>query len=119
MVPKMLSNGNELIARLVKRLEAALPHPPTIQALASEFAMSPRTLSRHVREATGQSTMSLMQSVRLNRARLLIESSRLTIEGVAEQVGYKDATALRRLMHKSAGANPSRFRPSVLGPRVR
>lgn len=119
VVPKMLSNGNELIARLVKRLEDALPHPPTVQALASEFAMSPRTLSRHVREATGQSTMSLMQSVRLNRARLLIESSRLTIENVAEQVGYKDATALRRLMQKSAGANPSRFRPSVLSPRVR
>ncbi len=118
VVPKMLSNGNELIGRLVKRLEAALPHPPTIQALASEFAMSPRTLSRHVRKATGQSTMALMQSVRLNRARQLIETSRMTIEGVAEQVGYKDATALRRLMHKSAGASPSRFRPSVLGPRV-
>lgn len=118
VVPNMLSNGNELIARLVKRLEAALPHPPSIQALASEFAVSQRTLSRHVREATGQSTKALVQSVRLHRARRLIESSRMSIEGVAEQLGYKDATALRRLMHKSTGANPSRFRPSVLRPRT-
>ena len=119
VVPKMRANGNEPIARLVKRLEAALPNPPGIDDLASEFGMSPRTLSRHVRVATGQSTMSLLQRVRLNRARLLIETSRLTIESVAEQVGCKDATALRRLMHRSAGADTSRFRPSVLSPRVR
>jgi len=110
VMPTMLSNGNELVARLVKRIESALPHPPSVQALADEFAMSQRTLSRHVREATGKSTMALVQSVRLNRARMLIESSRMTIDRVAEQVGYGDATALRRLMRKAAGVNPSRYR---------
>lgn len=110
IVPAMLSNGNELVARLVNRIESALPHPPSVQALAQEFAMSQRTLSRHVKEATGKSTMALLQSVRLNRARMLIESSRMSIDRVAEQVGYEDATALRRLMRKVTGANPSRYR---------
>lgn len=32
------------------------------------------------------------------------------IERVAEQVGYEDATALRRMMRKAAGANPGRYR---------
>jgi transcriptional regulator GlxA family with amidase domain len=109
VVPRMLSNGNELVARLVARIESALPQPPSVEALAQEFAMSQRTLSRHVRQATGKSTMALVQSVRLNRARMLIESSRMTIERVAEQVGYGDATALRRLMRK-AGTRPSRYR---------
>lgn len=110
VIPTMLSNGNELVARLVKRIEAALPHPPSVQALADEFAMSQRTLSRHVQQATGKSPLALVQSVRLNRARMLIESSRLTLDRVAEQVGYADATALRRLMRKMAGINPSRYR---------
>jgi transcriptional regulator GlxA family with amidase domain len=110
VVPAMLSNGNELVARLMARIESALPHPPSVEVLAGEFAMSQRTLSRRVREATGQSTMALVQSVRLHRARMLIESSRMSIERVAAQVGYQDATALRRLMRKSAGANPSRYR---------
>lgn len=113
VVPRMLSNGNELVGRLVARIESALPHPPSVSALAAEFAMSQRTLSRHVQEATGRSTMALVQSVRLNRARMLIESSRMTIERVAEQVGYEDATALRRMMRKAAGANPSRYRSSA------
>jgi transcriptional regulator GlxA family with amidase domain len=113
VVPAMLSNGHALIARLVARIEAALPHPPSVEALAEELALSTRTLSRHVQAATGQSTLALVQSVRLHRARVLIETSRMSIEAVAAQVGYQDATALRRLMRKTAGANPSRFRSAV------
>ena len=110
VVPSMLSNGNELVRRLTQRIEAGLPRPPSVAALAEEFAMSPRTLARHVHAATGTGALALVQSVRLNRARALIEGSRMTIEQVAAQVGYEDATALRRLMRRSAGATPSQFR---------
>ena len=109
-VPAMMANGSELIRRLTQRIEASLPQPPSVAALAGEFAMSPRTLARHVHAASGRGPLALVQSVRLNRARQLIESSRMTIAQVAECVGYEDATALRRLMRKAAGAAPSRFR---------
>lgn len=113
VVPSMLAGGNELIARLTRRIEAALPRPPSVAALAREFAMSQRTLSRHVHAATGQGPLALVQRVRLNRARMLIESSRMTIGQVAAQVGYEDATALRRLMRKATGARPSQFRSAA------
>ncbi len=116
VVPALLSGGDELVGRLVARIEAALPAPPSVAELANAFAMSPRTLLRHVREATGGSVMALVHSVRLNRARRLLESSRMTVERVAEAVGYGDATALRRLMRKRTGAAPGRFRPAELAP---
>jgi transcriptional regulator GlxA family with amidase domain len=84
---------------------------------ADEFAMSQRTLSQHVRQATGKSTVPLVRSVRLNRARVLIESSRLTLDRVAEQVDYADATALRRLMCKMEGPSEPAS-GGGLGPRV-
>lgn len=43
----------------------------------------------------------------------LLENSRLAVGRVAEAVGYQGATALRRLMKKVCGFNPSRFRTSV------
>lgn len=110
VVPALLSSGNELVVRLLNRIEAALPQPPSVATLAAEFAVSQRTLARRVRETTGRSTKDLVQSVRLNRARRLIESSRLSIEEVAARVGYEDATALRRLMRKMAGSRPSQYR---------
>ncbi len=113
VVPSMLASGNELVRRLTRRIESALPRPPSVAALAAEFAMSQRTLARHVRAATGLGALALVQSVRLNRARTLIETSRMTIEQIAAQVGYEDATALRRLMRKAAGAAPSQFRSGL------
>ena len=44
---------------------------------------------------------------------MLLETTRLPVEQVAEQVGYGDATALRRLMRKVTGATPRQFRYSV------
>lgn len=116
VVPSMMANGNELVRRLTQRIESSLPHPPSVAALAGEFAMSHRTLARHVRAATGLGPLALVQGVRLSRARMLIETSRMTIDEVAAQVGYEDATALRRLMRKAAGATPSRFRTNLQAP---
>ena len=110
VMPALMAGGHELIRRLSAHIEAALPTPPGVAALASAFAMSPRTLSRQVRAATGHGTLALVQQVRLHRARALLEGSRLSIEQIAAQVGYEDATALRRLMRKRTGAPPSRFR---------
>ncbi len=113
IVPEVFSIGDDLIGRLAARVEAALPDLPSVGDLAQEFCMSERTLARHVKRATGKSTLALLQSVRQRRARALLESSRLTVEQVAAAVGYQDATALRRLMRRVAGATPSRFRPAA------
>jgi transcriptional regulator GlxA family with amidase domain len=112
-VPALLSSGNALIGQLTARIEAALPRPPSVATLAREFAMSERTLARHVRAATGLTPLALLQGVRLHRARALIESSKMSIEQVAAAVGYENATALRRLIRRLAGATPSRFRAQV------
>jgi len=110
IVPALLANGNDLIARLTERIERILPKTPGIVALAKEFGCSERNLARRVRAATGQSTLALVQSVRMNKARALLESSRLSVEQIAERVGYSDATALRRLMRKTMGATPRQMR---------
>ncbi|HVL75044.1 MAG TPA: helix-turn-helix domain-containing protein [Noviherbaspirillum sp.] len=110
VVPEMMAMGNELVARITARVEAGLPHAPCIEELAMEFAMSARTLARHVKAATGRSPLALVQSVRLNKARALLENSKLSVDEVALRVGYEDATALRRLMRKATGATPRQFR---------
>ena len=40
----------------------------------------------------------------------LIESSTMTIEDVAEQVGYQDGTALRKIIKRELGTTPSALR---------
>ena len=110
VIPEILASGDALVARLASRVAAALPNPPSIAQLAQEFCVSERTLARHVRAVTGRNTTGLVQSVKLHRARTLLERSRMSIEQIATAVGYQDATALRRLMRKTVGVSPSHFR---------
>ncbi len=110
VVPEALASGDAFVSRLAARIEAALPAVPGIAQLARDSGLSERTLARHVQRATGRSPLALVRSIRLRRARALLETSRMTVDQVAEAVGYQDATALRRLMRQVAGANPSQFR---------
>lgn len=110
IIPEAMLGGNELITRVVAIIESALPNPPTVSELAQEFYMSERTLSRHIRKATGKNTSSLIQNVKLRCARTLLETSRMPVEKIAEAVGYRDATALRRMIRRTLGTTPSYFR---------
>jgi transcriptional regulator GlxA family with amidase domain len=58
-------------------------------------------------------TQALINSVKVQRTRKLLQSSRMTVARVAEAVGYQDATALRRVMKKVATVSPGRCRIPV------
>lgn len=110
VVPQALVAGDDFVSGLVQQIEARWPEAVTVAMLAQQAAMSPRTLARHVHRATGKSPMALIQSVRLRRARTLLENTRLPVEQVAAAVGYQDATALRRLLQRLTDATPRQYR---------
>jgi AraC family transcriptional regulator, transcriptional activator FtrA len=110
VIPAVFASGDAFVSELSAKIEAALPKVPTISQLASAMCMSERTLARHVVGATGLPPLALVQQVRLARARTLLEKSRMPVETVAHQVGYSDATALRRMMMKAIGATPQQLR---------
>jgi transcriptional regulator GlxA family with amidase domain len=58
-------------------------------------------------------TSAVIQGIRVQRARTLLLTSRMSIEQVALAVGYRDSTALRRLMRKAVGATPGRVRATA------
>ena len=110
MVPAMMAQGNELIAKLTAHIEASLPTTISVSTLAFDFGLSERTLSRHIHKATGHSPLRLIQRVQANKARELLANSKYSVDTIAERVGYRDATSLRRLMKKMLNATPRQLR---------
>lgn len=110
IAPELLANGDALVARITSGIEARFPNPPTVAELASSLGMTERTLSRHVRRVTGRSTLALVHSVKVRRAQVLLQSTRLSIDEVAAEVGYQDAGTLRRLLKKLGGGSPRAIR---------
>ena len=110
ILPSMMRVNDPLLSKITEYLETVLPKPPPMRAIAQHFAMSERSFARRVVAATGQSPIALLQSIRLNRARYLLECNDLSVDEVAWQVGYSDSTALRRMMRKMTGMTPRHFK---------
>ncbi len=110
IIPAVLVQGNALVSRLTAQIENSLPELTGVRALAESVGMSERTLSRHVHKATGHSTRQLIQRVQLNKARALLESGQYSVEEIATRVGYRDPTALRRLMRRLLNVTPRQLR---------
>ena len=91
-------------------VDVHLSMPISIAALSSELAVSPRTLARRIRLATGVSPVRFIQRRRLMHAVHLIETTSMPIDAVAEKVGYQDGTALRKLVKREFGTTPGGLR---------
>jgi transcriptional regulator GlxA family with amidase domain len=99
-----------VVAAAERWIDEHLDQPLTVRALAQALALGEKSLSRKVAAATGLSPIKLIQRRRLMMATHLIETTRTPIEAVAERVGYRDSTTLRRLMRRELGTHPSGLR---------
>ena len=102
--------------QLVGRARALLPNGEvgfrTLDELAQELGMSPRTLRRKL-AAHGSSYSELLDAERRDRAMLLLRNDAFSIEQVAERVGYADLANFTRAFRRWVGMTPAAFRKSA------
>ena len=82
----------------------------SMEEMAKSLGMSTRTLDRRVRLATGKGPSQFVQRLRLEHATHLIEASDRPLREVAEEVGYRDVSTLRRLLRRHLDLNPTEMR---------
>jgi transcriptional regulator GlxA family with amidase domain len=82
----------------------------TLPALAKIGRMSPRTLTRTFRQATGLSIVEFKTRVRLERAATLMRDPALTLDAIADACGFADARQLRRVWRDAHGRAPRQSR---------
>lgn len=62
------------------------------------------------KKETGQNFMDYLTEMRINKAKELLCDDALSIQDVAEQVGYRDLKYFSRLFKKTAGVSPSDYK---------
>jgi signal transduction histidine kinase/DNA-binding response OmpR family regulator len=78
--------------------------------LCQSIAMSRTQLHRKLKALTDQSTASYIRTIRLQRAKHLLEKTDMQIGEIAIQVGYKDFSHFSRSFYKEFDAKPSETR---------
>lgn len=91
-------------------LERHLHESIVIEQLAEQFNIGQRHFIRRFKDATGHTPIHYLQNLRLERARLLLESSDSAFDQITLQVGYDDHNSFRRLFKQRVGLTPSEYR---------
>lgn len=82
----------------------------TVELLADAVHVSARQLSRLFRQETGKSPAKAIEGLRLEAARLLIEQSRLSLDTIAREAGFRDRRHMREVFIRGYGIPPQSLR---------
>jgi transcriptional regulator GlxA family with amidase domain len=82
----------------------------SVAALAERAFMSPRNFARVFRREVGVAPASYVESLRIERAKLLLESTALAIPEVGRRCGFGTVETLRRSFARTLGASPGEYR---------
>lgn len=84
--------------------------------IARAFGMNRRTFARRLQE-NGTTFRELLDGVRFDAARVLLRNSTVSLEDVANRLGYADVTAFARAFRRWSGFSPAFWRrkhPAVI-----
>ncbi|MFG7038948.1 transcriptional regulator FtrA [Burkholderia pseudomallei] len=113
-VPRPLpSVGGDRLAKLIEWMRAHAGQPHTLASLAARAAMSPRTLQRQFRDATGLGPYEWLIRERVGLAKEMIERDpALPVARVAALAGFGSEESLRRHFRRIAATSPAAYRRS-------
>ena len=100
------------VAATLEWIEARLDRPVAVAGMATHAGMSKRTFARRFVEETGTTPGQWLIEARTRRARLLLETTSLSIDEIAARSGFADASGLRDRFRRVLGVSPRHYRAS-------
>lgn len=84
--------------------------PSPVAAMIKRSGLADRTFKRRFRAATGYTPIEYVQTLRVEEAKHLLETTSLPMDEVSTAVGYQDPSSFRRLFKRLTGVSPARYR---------
>jgi transcriptional regulator GlxA family with amidase domain len=98
------------VARMVQFLERNAGAALTIDDACRRVDVNARSMTRKFQASLGMSPLAYLQSVRIARAKRLLEQTAVSFDEIVGQCGYEDASSFRKLFARHVGMTPREFR---------
>ena len=89
--------------------------PNPVSGMVKLSGLSERAFLRRFRRATGQSPIEYTQTLRVEEAKQMLETSDITIDEIAAAVGYSEPSSFRSAFRKHVGLPASSYRKKWRG----
>lgn len=106
----MATRERSSLAPLLDHLQCTLDKPHRISDMARHANMSERSFIRHFKAATGSPPAEWLTRQRLQFARDLLETSKFSVEAIAERSGFGTAITLRHHFRHRLKTSPIAYR---------
>ena len=108
---KVVSTDEKFLKKLMDIIEEHLDDPDLeVKHLSSLVGMSRTLLFRKLQELTGYTPKELIKIIRLRKACQLLSQSDLTVNEIAQEVGFKYPKYFSTCFHQQYGIPPSQYR---------
>ena len=104
-----------LLAHVRRQLSACDGGQPTLDNIARALRTSPRSLRRGLQQI-GTSYQELLEEARRNRAEAWIRSTDMTVEQIADKLGFASVRSFRRAFKRWTGLTPHAYRSARSAP---
>lgn len=106
----LFKSRRNILAEAIEYVEQNMKEDIRIEKLASKVYMSPNHFRKLFKETTGIAPIEYINSLRISKARKLLESNRFTVTEVGEAVGVSDLNYFSKIFKANTGITPSEYR---------
>jgi len=117
-ITRSISSGKKkkvssLILKAREYIDKNFSNEITLEDVAKEVNISPHYFSRLYKEETGENFIEYLTSVRINKAKELIETGGYSIKEICYMTGYGDPNYFSRIFKKVMGVTPSEYKEAM------
>lgn len=109
--------GNFIVHNALKYIEEHFSEKLKLSDVADKVFVSQWHLSKLLNRHTGQNFSEILNGVRIEKAKVLLENPALRIGDIAEEVGFLDMAHFSRVFKKQTGISANEYRNKVLSNR--
>jgi transcriptional regulator GlxA family with amidase domain len=104
------NHGDDTVVKTQEWLENNFMEPVSLDSLTKFSSLGGRTLSRRFKKATGDTPLVYLQKLRIENAKLFLESTNDTFNEITWKVGYNDVSSFQKLFKSETGLSPKEYR---------
>ncbi len=106
--------SDKKISRALQHLHNNPQTAWTLEKIGGDVGMSRAAFAKRFKELVGQPMFEYLTVLRVQRAKELLQETRLPLYEVASRVGYDSDLAFAKTFKKHTGTTPTRFRKQAL-----
>jgi LacI family transcriptional regulator len=106
---------DEVVAAALRFIAAHIAERLTVDRIATEVAVSPRSLQTRFEAALGRPISDEIRRLRLTMAKRLLGEKGLQIKQIARETGFNTSVIMSHVFQREVGMSPSAYRKQVIG----